>query len=134
MSNIIHLPISDTDDDETFPVNIESAARQHPKLNANFARNNVDDTNEDIMLEDHNSSIRSTRGIADDDVSKSREEYVASPARRAKAAAIWRTDLKDSDEDDDVYNDYDDYDDAIDYDGTPKIPRDSDIARRLWSV
>ena len=42
--------------------------------------------------------------------------------------------LKDSDEDDDVYNDYDDYDDAIDYDGTPKIPRDSDIARRLWSV
>ena len=94
MSNIIHLPISDTDDDETFPVNIESAARQHPTLNANFARNNVDDTNEDIMLEDHNSSIRSTRGIADDDVSKSREEYVASPARRAKAAAIWRTDLK----------------------------------------
>ena len=109
MSNITHLPISDTDDDETFPVNIESAARQHPKLNANFARNNVDDTNEDIMLEDHNSSIRSTRGIADDDVSKSREEYVASPARRAKAAAIWRTDLKDSSEDDDLYNDYDDY-------------------------
>ena len=55
-----------------------------------------------------------------------------SPARRAKAAAIWRR-PEDSDEDDDVYNDYDDYDDAIDYDGT-QIPRDSDIARRLWSV
>ena len=127
MSNIIHLPISDTDDDESFPVNEKISTRQHRTLNTDFAREDVDGTNQDVILEDHDTSIGSTRGSVDDDVSKSREEYVASPARRAKAAAIWRTDLKDSSEDDDLYNDYDDYDDVIDYDGTPKVPRDSDL-------
>ena len=164
----MHIPILDTDDDETFPGNLESAAHQyptsntdhsrnevgdntdidygetfaendelglpqHPTLNADHIRHDLDDTNTNGILAGHNTSIAS--GIVDDNVNESREEYVASPARRAKTAAIWRTDLKDSaDDDDDLYNDYDDYDDEIDYDGTPKVPRDNDIARRLWSV
>lgn len=164
----MHIFILDTDDDETFPGNLESAAhqyptsnthdhsrneggdnteidygetfaekdesalRQHPTLNADHIRSDLDDTNNNGILADNNTSIASV--IVDDNVNESREEYVASPARRAKTAAIWRTDLKDSADDDDLYNDYDDYDDEIDYDGTPKVPRDSDVARRLWSV
>jgi hypothetical protein len=146
-----------TDEDETFPEVVEEMYNEnHNSLNA--SRRNVKSQstyNNNAIENDQNDSHVSNIAANTSMPGSNGKKMLASPARRAKKAAIWRTDLQDSEEEEGLYDDYANYDEDDDggeegqykddgmmydidedyEDDTPRVLRNSsDIARRLWSA
>ena len=144
-----------TDEDETFPEVIEEMYNDNNENYNNSNSNNNNNNNiveyEDNVVDDDDDNVNNMSHVSDrHNTSVGSNNMLASPARRANTVpAIWRTDLKDSEEEDlyDDYanyddddeaedsnndgNDYSDYDDMEDDDG---MRDSSNIARRLWST